>query len=433
MGPGLQTKPGAAKTGSFWRGPSSWLREQNLGREYWVFFTAAFFFDAGFSVYFFLFNLYLMDCHFNDRAIGLIGGAMTFGTLVGMLPAGVLARRFGLRPLLVFCFVAAPLMNGLRVLWVWEPGQICLGFLAGLAMCSWGVCFLSAVPRLTTEKNRTSAFSLIFSVSIGTGILGGILCGYLRRWLGMIGIAMQPSEVKRLILLLACGIVFLGIVPAWRLRMPIQIEENSAVEPRPARGRWLRQWRINPFLLRFLPSMALWTVVLAAFTPFANIYLSRDLHIPMVRIGLIFSIVQVVQLCMGLLTPVIFRALGLVNGVMATQIVTAVALGCMAFARNGRLAVVLYLFFSAAQWMSSPGLYNLLMNKTPDGGRSTAAAMTMFCNSLAGSAATAGAGVLFTRFGYPHGLMAIAAVAIAAAVLFRFLVGSVDRPVAMQV
>ncbi len=66
-----------------------------------------------------------------------------------------------------------------------------------------------------------------------------------------------------------------------------------------------------------------------------------------------------------------------------------------------------YLTFSAAQWMSAPGLYNLLMNETPDKERSTAAAMTLFCNALAGSAATAGAGILFAHFGYPPVLLGI--------------------------
>ena len=55
---------------SFWKSPSVWFQQKNLSQGYWIFFSAAFFFDAGFSVYFFLFNLYLLDCHFNERAMG---------------------------------------------------------------------------------------------------------------------------------------------------------------------------------------------------------------------------------------------------------------------------------------------------------------------------------------------------------------------------
>jgi MFS family permease len=425
-----QSDADAGNSISFWKNPSAWLREQNLSKGYWVFFAAAFFLDAGFSIYNFLFNLYLLDLHFNERTMGLLGGAMTLGSLIGTLPAGVLARKVGLRPLLIVCFVAAPLLQAWRLVWMWMPAQFGLAFMAGLAMCSWGVCFLPAVARLTTEKNRTSAFSLIFSVSIGTSALGGVVCGYLPRWLKMAGIIMQPAEVKRLILLVACAVVVVGLIPVLRLRMPQQTEEDLPVENNTARGNWFRGWRLHPFLLRFLPSMALWSAVGASFNPFANVYLSRVLHIPMTRIGLIFSTAQIMQLCLGLLTPLVFRALGLVNGIVATQIATAVALASLAGARDGRLAMGIYLCFAAAQWMSAPGLYNLLMTETPDKERSTAAAMTMFCNALAGSAATAGAGILFTRFGYKPVLLGIAALAFSVAMFFRLLVPQKPVPAA---
>ena len=418
----LQPQSSTEKATAFWRNPSAWIRQQKLSRRFWVFFTAAFFFDAGFAVYFFLFNLYLLDYHFSDRSIGLIGGSMTLGTLVGTLPAGVVARRSGVKPLLILCFVSASALNAARVVWMWEPAQIGLAFLAGLAMCMWGVCFLPAVARLTTEANRTSAYSLIFSASMGTSILGGIVCGYLPQWLRAAGIAMQVADIKRLILLGACGVAFVGLLPVLNFQIVNQSPKNAPDDIQSTPGIQLRRLLLQPFLLRFLPLMALWAAVLAAFTPFGNVYLSRVLHVPLGQIGLIFSATQVVQFCMGLLAPVIFRLLGLVKGIAATQIIAALALALMAGATYPRLAMALYLTFSAAQWMCAPGLYNLVMNKTPDAERSTAAAMTLFCNALAGSAATAGAGLLFTRFGYPPVLLGIAGIAAAVAILFWLLI-----------
>ena len=59
---------------SFLKAPlREWLLKQKLSRGFWIFFTVAFFFDFGFAVYFFLFNLYLLDFHFNERVIGLVG------------------------------------------------------------------------------------------------------------------------------------------------------------------------------------------------------------------------------------------------------------------------------------------------------------------------------------------------------------------------
>ena len=58
-----QSEPSPGKQISFWKNPAAWLQEKNLGYGYWVFFMAAFFFDAGFAIYVFLFNLYLLDLH----------------------------------------------------------------------------------------------------------------------------------------------------------------------------------------------------------------------------------------------------------------------------------------------------------------------------------------------------------------------------------
>lgn len=405
-----------------WRRLGGWVKEKELSPGFWVIFAAAFFFDFGISIYVFMFNLYLLDLHFNDRSIGLVNGAAMLGTVLGTLPAGMLTRRMGLRPMLIACLIAAPAVCALRAVATGEITQIGMGFVSGLTLCMWGVCFLPAVARVTTVENRASGFSLIFSAGIGTGILGGTVCGYLPQWLARAGIAMHPVDVKRLILLVSCGIAALGIIPI--LRMGHALSETGAGIEDSSHRRSLRQLvHLDPFLLRFLPAMAIWTVVLTSFTPFANVYLSRDLHVPFLRIGLVFSAAQVVQLCVTLLSPRLFRWLGLVNGIVATQLLTAGALACLAGTRNSEVAVGLYLGSFGMQWMSSPGLYNLLMSNVPATEHGAASSMTLFCNALVGAASMAGAGMLFTTYGYPRVLIWIAALAIVAAVVLRSLLG----------
>ena len=415
----------AARPAQLWRSPRAWLREHQLGRGYWIFFTAAFFFDAGFVIYFFLFNLYLLDFHFDEKAIGFVNGALTLGSMVGTVPVGILGRRFGIRPLLLVCFVAAPAVGLLRALCMWEPAQITLAFLAGIAMCLWTVSFLPVVAALTTEKNRTAGMSMIFSVGVGTSALGGALCGYLPAWLRLAGFSLTPAAVKRLILIASCLLAAAGIAAILRLRLP---GTNPGEIAEPHGERWLALFQLRPFLRRFLPCMALWSALLAAFGPFANVYLSRDLHISLAGIGVIFSLAQTVQVLASLLLPILVRRAGMLNGILATQLATAALLLLMAGARHRELAIALYLAFSAAQWMSSPALYNLLMNETPELERSTAAGFTMFINALAASVATTVAGMLYVRFGYAAVLAGIAVFAVAAAVSTRIMLSG--RPAA---
>ena len=114
-------------------------------------------------------------------------------------------------------------------------------------MCSWGVCFLPAVARLTTEENRTSAFSLIFSASVGTSMLGGIVCGYLPQWLSRLASPCMPAEVKALILLVACGIALMGLLPVLRLRIPAQSPDDRRSDIHPARELDSPLEDANPF------------------------------------------------------------------------------------------------------------------------------------------------------------------------------------------
>jgi predicted MFS family arabinose efflux permease len=232
---------------------------------------------------------------------------------------------------------------------------------------------------------------------------------------------MESAEVKRLMLLAACGIAATGLFALIRLRIPSQKRDNTGLE-QIQKDAGYRRWRLHPFLLRFFPAMILWTAVLTSFAPFSGVYLSQGRHIPLARIGLIFFVAQLVQSGLGLLSPIVFRRLGLLKGIVATQLVTAVALGFLAETKDGWLVAPLFIALTAIQWMNTPGLENLLMSGVPDEDRSTASSMMMFCNAVVAAGATSGAGILFGQFGYPRVMLGVSALAVAAAILFGALV-----------
>jgi MFS family permease len=388
--------------------PRAWLRSQALTREFWKFFAVAFFFDAGFAVYFFLFNLFLLNAHATERTIGRINGAFTLGSTLALLPAGAIAKRVGVKPLLLACMILAPLLGAGRVLTLAGPLQIGLGFLAGAAMSLWGVCYLPAVARLTNEGNRASAYSLIFSASVATSAIGGAITGFLPLTAG--------------VLLCACAIAAIAIWPA----MQLQLAPGPAEEPetRP----WLTQFSPAPSLRRFLPLFALWTAVPGAFLPFANVYLVREQKLSMHAIGLLFSMTQCLQLLLGLLTPVVLRVFGLVRGILAIQLTTMLSLAGLAWSHNTSITVILYLAFTTVYWMGSPALYNLLMNQAPDSQRSYTAAMALFLNTLASSGTITLAGSAFSRFGYTVPLLTLACAGSLISLGMFWVNSAVERP-----
>lgn len=420
----LQTSQEENAGRSFRQDPVSWLRENNLSRGFWIYFAATLFFDAGFCIYFFIFNLYLFDLHFNERIIGIISGASTLGSVLIMLPAGVLSKRIGVRALMILCYVLSPLFCLARALWIWPPAQIGLALLGGMAISSGVVCYLPTVARLTTEKNRTAAFSLIFSASLASSAIGGVICGYLPHWFELAGLAMPAVQIKRLILLVSCGVALLAVIPAAILRIPKAEGEKDIAPVKTVRWQSLK---VSPSLFRILVPMSLWAAVLAAFFPFGNVFLAADLHLPMDQIGIVFSTIQVLQLCMIALTPVLFRLLGLPNGLLAIQVATGLALGVLALTQYRMAAIGLFLLFTALQWMANPGLYDVLMSRTPDRERDSAAAVMLFCNAVISTLVTPCAGMLYARYGYRAPMIGIAAFAVIVAALSRLLFATSPR------
>ena len=387
----------------------SWLSGKELSRDYWIFFLAALCFDFGIAMYMFLYNLFLLDIGFNERQLGLVAGAMMLGGVVATIPMGLIAKRIGLRRVLLAGFILTPFLFALRTIVAGERTQIGLAFLAGMSLCYWAVCFAPSAAKLTTEKNRPFAFSLLLSVGIGTGGLAGLVGGFLPGRLQALSSSMQPADAKRVVLLLCCAIAALGAWPVSRLR--VQVERVTQSKP----------WNIDPFLFRFLPAMAMWSLAAGAFTPFATAYFSRYVRIPLAHIGVIFSASQLTQVAAVLMAPAVFRRFGLVAGITYMQIVTAIALVMLARSHSVPLIVVFYLSFSAFHWMGGPGIYSLLMNRVAEGERSSASAANSLVTSLCQAVASAVAGAAYVDFGYPAVLMAIAAVALFAALLFWVL------------
>lgn len=331
---------------------------------------------------------------------------MAIGSLSGAIPVGRLARRFGLRPVLLSCFLLATIVFSLRAILVPFAWQIPLAFLAGVTLSAWAVCVAPAVAQLTDERQRPFAFSLVFSIGIGLGALGGFVGSRLPGWFTSHHVLLRSVQPDQLVLLFACGIVALGIWPVTKL-------EFKRIDV-PTQGRPF----LAPGLVRFLLAIAVWGLVTGSFSPFANVYFARHLHMPLTQIGNAFSLAQIGQVAAVLAAPVLFRRWGLVGGIVLTQLAAALLLLALAAIGHPVAATAAYVGFTAFQWMNEPGLYSLLMTMVPAEERSGASA----CNSLVMSASQAIAATLaggaFVRYGYPLALRGIALIALISAALF---------------
>jgi MFS family permease len=376
-------------------------------RNFRTLYISSFLIDLGLCLYFFLFSLFLVEHHFPEQSIGYITAALTIGTLAGTLPASLLSRRFGLQTIMMVYVIAVPFLLASRTFFLQMPAQITLAFLAGIAMSLWSVCFSPTLAKLTNNKNRTLGFSIFVATGIGSGIFAGLAGGYLPGFLSRHAGHDDQIDSIRVVLLLACVIISLAATALLGLRLEKTTQTRSA--------------GTGTFLFRYLVAAAVWTFVLNFFNPFANVYLSRYQHLPLARIGSIYSISQVIMVITVLLAPFLYRQVGLIKGIAITQLGTGGLLLWLAHAHTPSSVVAIFITLNAVQWMSGPGMSALLMGSTPERNRSHAVAVQTIVNLGAQASSTALAGRFFQRHGYIAPLQADAVIAMLAGLLLYFL------------
>ncbi len=400
--------------GALWRGIGYQIARKNLGRPFWTFFAASFCFDLGMTMFFFLYSLYLLDRGFNANALGMMLSALNIGSIACTIPAGILIQRIGIRKSLLICIFAISVISATRALYAPRSVVLALALLAGFFTTIWAVAISPAIATLTDDRRRPFGFSVVFSSGIGVGILANLAASRLPGFFVRISPSLSLTQAKQAVLLTASLIVALALIPLSVLKIQAQ--------PASEHKLYLR----NPFLLRFLPALALWSLVTGSLSPLANVYFAQYLHTPLERMGIIFSFSNLLQVVGILAAPFLFRKLGIVSGVASTQLVVAILLGLLAATSRAVPAAFLYVGYTGFLWMSEPGMFSLLMGGVSPTERAGASALNCLVISLVQAVAVAVTGASFTRFGYPPVLATIAAIALIAALCFWLLLGRAD-------
>ena len=217
---------------------------------------------------------------------------------------------------------------------------------------------------------------------------------------------------ERFTLVFAIAVAVLSLLPLSRLSLAKSGASTRLVRPS------------APFVRRFLPAMAIWSLVTGAFPPFASIFFVHHLGLSLAAAGNVFSLSQLVSFGAMLLAPVLFRVAGLQNGIVISQLSTASMLFALATVHSASSAGLLYWGYMAAQCMNEPGIYGLLMDRVPAADRSGASSYTFFISAVSQIVASSLVGAMIVRLGYASVLLATGSLAVLAALLFKRLANS---------
>jgi MFS family permease len=381
-------------------------RTWRLPAQFWRFLACAALYNLGTFQFLLLYNLYLLDLGYRENVLGLIASAFTAGNLAGVLPAGVLAHRWGLKQTAVACVAGTAIVSVLRATASGQPALIAAAFAGGLMFSVWAVCFSPIVAAATPEGARPTAFSITFGYSVGLGVLAGWTGGHMPGWISRAGWAGSPAQSMRLVLFAASACVLLALWPALGLRLESPPPRETRSYPR---DRFIRQ---------FLLAIGVWSFSTGMFNPLFNAYLARQFHMSVAGIGTTFSIAQGAQAAATIAAPLVLRRLGLTRGVAVMQFATAISLALLAPVTVALGAAALYAFYASFQYMSEPGIYSSLMNRVLPEQRSGASALNFLVMFAGQALAATVAGWVVAHYGYPPMLAGASVLAAAAAWLF---------------
>ncbi|HME10242.1 MAG TPA: MFS transporter, partial [Bryobacteraceae bacterium] len=394
-------------------GARFWFNVKGLNSQLFAFLFATSLFNVGMGIYFLLHNLFLLDQGFREDSLGAVSSALGVGSLTGTMPAAFGLHRYGVRKLLILTFAGVPLVSALRIIWNTPEVLIGSGFAAGFLMSLYAVSLAPTIAQWTTESARPFAFSLVFSLGIGTGILSSLVGGHLPAILSL-----------RNALLLSCLIASLGSLVAWKLKFDKPARKEDRIYPR------------SRFMRRFLIAIFLWSLATGAFNPFFSAYFSQALHFRVNQIGFVAAAGQCVQVAAILCAPLLLSRFGVITGVMSMQLATAIALALLSLGSPGWISGGLYALYMGFQYMSEPGMYSLLMDEVAPHERGGAAALNFFVISGTQAVAAMASGLLIKSVGYVPVIMFAALLAALAAIAFRGLLKNVPespRPLACDV
>lgn len=344
-------------------------------------------FNAGYSIYIFLFNFFLESQQQHESRMGALTGAMVLGGALGALPVGRLANRLGSVRTLAMSLAGAGILLGLRLLPVGFLLQWLLAAASGVFLAGWTVLIFPLIAGLVPQDRRDGAFQIFYGLATGAGCLGAIVGGNFPSLCARFLPMLLLTNRERLGLLAAAALVCLS---AFSLpRMQTAEPETALLPLRPSRR-----------LTGLLTLSAWWAFLLGAINPFSGIYFLNQFHMQVSAIGWYFFVVQAV-VALGLLAAGASRLSSLPAWKLFLGAQLLVALSILGLGtRLLWFAQAAYLLFMLAQQFSQPAMQSLLLHRASQTARNSIAGWNTLFATLAQSISAPVFGLLWAHWGY---------------------------------
>jgi len=388
---------------------------RGAGRNPRLYLGGMFLFGMGQSIFALLFNLYLRDLGISDATIGQILSKVALGAAVAALPAAFLFRRMPARTLLVGGGALAAVGYVLQASLVQPELLLLVAFLTGMVLTIFRLSIAPVVMKESAIERRPFLFSASFGVFFLSAILGSAVGGALPHLVHVV--APGSSQALRLSLFAAAAITLASAFPFLAMRSG---EEGSGAAARPGALEQIKDlleidWGLHLKLI--LPS-AMIGLGAGLIIPFLNLYFKDRFGLTEGAIGILFSVMQGFMVAGNLFGPAVSRRLGLVLGVVATQLLSVPFMIVLAVSHLFPLVALCFFLRGGLMNMNQPLVSHFAMEVVPERDHAVTNSLLSLSWYLAWTVSAEMGGALIERKGYEEPLLIAAALYVGASVLY---------------
>lgn len=382
----------------------------------------------GQSIFSLLFNLYLRSLGFSDSGIGQILSKISLGAAVAAIPVAFLFRGLAARLILVAAGAMAAALYVLQGTVTAPELLLVIAFLTGMVVTVYRLSIAPVIMREVAKEARpflfSAAFTVIFCSAILGSAVGGVLPHFFHELAGGDALALRWS------LYVAAGLMLLAAIPFQAMKDPPvarEEDEEPRLPPGVARDRRLagawRQvreladvdWGLNLKLV--LPALLI-GLGAGLIIPFLNLYFRDRFGLSEAAIGLLFGLMQAFMVLGNVFGPAVSRKLGLVRGVVVTQLLSVPFMVVLAVSGWLPLVVAAFLLRSGLMNMNQPLSSHFAMEVVPQRDHAITNSLLSLAWFLAWSVSADVGGTLIERKGYTEPLMIAAGLYVLASILY---------------
>ncbi|MBI3271636.1 MAG: MFS transporter [Planctomycetes bacterium] len=315
-----------------------------------LFLAGSFIGALGLGMVWALRNLYLRKIGLNDEQIGNVLSGNSLGVLAVTVPAALLMDRWRLKGFLVASFVLGSAGIVGQVLTLSFPWILAWSFVSGVGMSLSMVAGAPFCMRNTGPSERVYLFGFTIALTTMGSALSMVVAGLVTRHWG------ESVEVHRHLLMGGALLGMLGCIPIAFLRESVAapLGAGAGMAAWFAGKDWRRMGRLC--LPEFVIGCGAGLTI-----PFINLYFETRFTAPSSSISNYYAVSQVVNVFGFLAAPLVARRLGLVRGVVLSQLLSTPFFAALAVTTDLRVAVGAFLLRNMLMNMAQPLSANFAM------------------------------------------------------------------------